>query len=632
MVWKNPFLSKNSEQQIREDEFLALFDCTVLQMVEDQNLSKVSYVSSTPGAGKTSLFRSFSSRILNAVVESEDKEQYKGIYNQMERLGVIREGRVALVTAALSCARNYSIIDEMFQNGRKKQVFFALLNYRIAITFLRSIGQLLDLEVSEYSRITFHDIPSEMMSEMDRFRDGNAVYRWACEGERRLCQFLDSDRSEKLDISFVHMTLLLIRLFEPANILVDGQIRFCNVLLIFDDFHKLSEAQKEYLSEAVYTLKSSVGIWLGQRLEGVKSAQLISMDGSLSRDYNPNIVFDNYWPEKSGIFYGMLGNIADRRVKEADIGNLLGFADCIAESLEDDKYACKLKRYADSIRGNYADNTEAEFYYERIFAYIEEKIEKIIDKAIWYECVRIQDNRNNSGQLSLALGEQLDPIAFSKFVDEHTKGAWYYICIKCDIPFYFGYKNLQMISSYNVEQFLVFAGAYFDCCRVKLLGGGVQRRKYVLSAEEQMEILNNTVKQQWEDMDFRYTNIDEIKRFLDNIADWGAASRRAERDSYAGGAYTGIAINSEELRQGLTKPKYAQLITILSSCMASKYLERRENRKGELVVFYLNRWLCVHYRLPLAYGGWKKCSLDKALEMCQKSRVTYSEEQLELDL
>ena len=50
MVWKNPFQMKNSEEQVKERDFLALFDCTVLQMIDESNFSKVSFVSSTPGA------------------------------------------------------------------------------------------------------------------------------------------------------------------------------------------------------------------------------------------------------------------------------------------------------------------------------------------------------------------------------------------------------------------------------------------------------------------------------------------------------------------------------------------------------------------------------------------------------
>ena len=87
------------------------------------------------------------------------------------------------------------------------------------------------------------------------------------------------------------------------------------------------------------------------------------------------------------------------------------------------------------------------------------------------------------------------------------------------------------------------------------------------------------------------------------------------------------------LKQNIDNPKYALLIKTLGECLASKYLERREINKGEIVVFYLNRWLCVYYQLPLAYGGWKKCSLDKALQMCEMNNVSSSEDgQIELFL
>ena len=133
MIWKNPFLSKNSEQQMSEDQFLALFDCTVLQMIDQCNLEKVSFVSSTPGAGKTSLFRAFSPKVLNRVLLPETVQDNKEFHQHMIRLGIINDNKICLASAMLSCARGYSIIDEMFVNGRRKQIFFALLNFRITI-------------------------------------------------------------------------------------------------------------------------------------------------------------------------------------------------------------------------------------------------------------------------------------------------------------------------------------------------------------------------------------------------------------------------------------------------------------------------------------------------------------------
>lgn len=179
MIWKNPFLSKNSEPQMGEEQFLSLFDCTALQIVNEENLEKVSFVSSSPGAGKTSLFRAFSPDVLSRVVSPASNDLYREVRRQMERLGVVEDGRVVLASAALSCARGYTIIDEMFQNGRRKQIFFALLNYRIVISLLKSIGRLLELEPGNYEQIQFAQIPQEMASDEDHFKNGKSIYNWA---------------------------------------------------------------------------------------------------------------------------------------------------------------------------------------------------------------------------------------------------------------------------------------------------------------------------------------------------------------------------------------------------------------------------------------------------------------------
>ncbi len=633
MIWKNPFQMKNSEEQVREREFLALFDCAVLQMINESNFSKVSFVSSTPGAGKTSLFRAFTPKILSTIMIPEHREEYKDIYKQMDRLGVVSEGRVVLASAVLSCALNYSIIDEMFQNGRRKQIFFALLNYRIAIVLLRSIGHLLDIDIHSYDKIEFIDIPHAMISEEEVFKNGYSLYEWACRGERELCKYLDSDRNGQLDVSFVHTSLLTMKLFEATNILFEGKQCFDKTLIIFDDFHKLADNQKKYLSETIYALKTKTGVWFGQRLEGVKNGQIISMDGSLSRDYNPNIVIDNYWPDASKIFYHMLENIADRRVKEAAIGSCHKFSDCIVDSVDEKKYAKVLHRYIKAIRARIESSSESMCLYQDILKHIDAQKMSLFDKAIWFECIQIKENRNNAGQLSLFLGKRENLSAFEDFVKDNEKGARYYVCYKCDIPYYVGIGNLCILSSYNVQQFLVFAGDYFDCYRIKTLDMGTFTKKYSLTVEEQMQALQKAVQRKWDDMDLRYANIAVIKQLLNNIAKWGCESRDAERNSYAGGAYTGIGLNYADLKKNLDNPRYGLLMKTLGECLASKYLERREINKGEMVVFYLNRWLCVYYQLPLAYGGWKKCSLDKALQMCKMSQVSADEpEQIELAL
>ena len=122
-------------------------------------------------------------------------------------------------------------------------------------------------------------------------------------------------------------------------------------------------------------------------------------------------------------------------------------------------------------------------------------------------------------------------------------------------------------------------------------------------------------------MDRRYENANQIKSLLSNIAYYGTESKKTERASYAGGAYTGIGIKSKDLEKIKDDSNFEVLKDVLSKCIASRYLEKRviNSEQESITVFYLNRWLCVYFDLPLAYGGWKRCSISNVQKMCHKS-------------
>lgn len=624
MIFKNPFLIKNNEQQEKEEEFLSLFDSSVLQIIEEQNLEKVSYVSSTPGAGKTSLFRAFSPQVLNIICKNSTNNEYADILKSMRKLGAIKENKPVLLSAMLSCARGYSIIEEMFENGRRKQVLFALLNYRIIIVYLNNLRKLLDYDLQDLSSVEFKLIPQEMLSEEMSFKNALEAYLWACAGEKELCNYLDSDRNDNISLSFVHTTLLSIKLFEPGNLIINGEEYLKNCILIFDDFHKLTETQRLSISEAIYTLKSKSGTWFGQRLEGLDSLQIVSMDGSLGRDYNPNIIIDKYWSNKKNTFYKVLENIADKRVIEARISKFRKFADCLEDNISISKYKKILNNYIEEIQKIINDNN-AYNKYLNVINYIEETYRTdLFNKAINYECLKIRLNREKYGQLSLfEENESVDE--FILFYEKTKDDAEYYLCYRCKIPFYYGIEKIKKMSSYNIEQFLYIAADVFDTSRVKSLG---KSRKIKLTAEEQQTSIKKAAKKKWDDMDYRYNDIDDIKYFINAILFYAFQSRESERASYSGGAYTGIGIKSSELKYYANNEKYKKMVDILGKCLASNYLERREGENGEITIFYLNRWICLLNDLPLAYGGWKRCSLDTLNNMCKKDDTNVEQQSL----
>lgn len=618
MIWKNPFLIKNNEQYENESEYLSLFDSTVLEIIEEQNLDKVSYVSSTPGAGKTSLFRAFSSKVLGMLLKDKNNDNNREFLKYMRNLGVIKDEKISLISAMLSCARGYNIIDEMFENGRRKQVLFALLNYRVTIVFLKSICNLLDMHINDLEYVTFKKIPDEMLSDENSFKNALCAYKWACNGEKELCRYLDGIHSESLELSFVHTTLLSIKLFEGSNILVNGEEVFSHSILIFDDFHKLTENQRSIIPDAIYTLKSNTGVWLGQRLEGLRDTQVISMDGSLGRDYNPNIVIDTYWSSKQNVFYKILERIANKRIKESGIASVRNFNDCIDSNIKTQDYKNILLKYISDVK-SYIQKYDDTGKYKEAVEYIDKIKNDIYRQALYYETVKVKINRDNFGQMEIDFNESVSFEELTLFYEKNKNTIEFYLAYNSKIPFYYGLEKLQKLSSYNIEQFLFFASGIFEDYRAKMLGN---RRAARLTAEEQETSLRKSAERRWNDMDYRYSNTQSIKIFIKNIVLLGQKSRDIGRGSYAGGSYTGIGINKNVLSACIKNDNYKEVINILAKCLASKYLERRE--VGDMTVFYLNRWICLYFNLPLAYGGWKHCDMDQLKRMCRENNEQMS--------
>lgn len=618
MIWKNPFQIKNFEQNDSEITYLDLFNAAALNIIDENMFKNSTYITSTPGAGKTSLFKAFSASILQIISNEQYSEKYSHIVDFMKNKNIIVDGKVKLLTCHISCARNYDILEEIFTNGRRRQIFYALINFRIIIAFIRNICTLMDTVVEEGAKlISFEKIPDELISESEFFLDGEILFKWACDSERNLCKYLDSNRDKEISISFIYTTLLIIKLFEPNNILINGKKSFNKCLIIFDDMHKLAESQKKYLVEEIYIIRPQIGVWFGERVEGLSTSQIISMDGSFEREYNPRVFIDEYWHNNNRKFATMLKDVANRRVKKANLSGLEDFTSCISDEREVKEYEKQSIKGINSIKKEVAKSSYALQKYSKVIEHIETEDIPSLKRGILFECLNIKFRREQYGQMSFYLDEVESIDLFEEFVSDVYSSAEYYFCIKNNIPYYFGENRVICIASGNIEQFLYIAAGIFERSRTAYLGSKRSRNRYRLTASEQEKYIKEAVGKMWNEMLYRYEDAKEIQIFLDNICEIGRSTRNTGRNSYAGGAVTGIGIRKETVLDMKDKPKYNKLMDILSKCIASKYLERKiVNRDGENYVFYLNRWICVHYGLPLAYGGFRQISIDTAVRLC----------------
>lgn len=627
MNGKNPFLIKYFDSMnYSEMTFLSLFNSDTLMFMSKDFIKKnkgcnvdffsgIHYIQSSPGAGKTSIFKAFSPGILKALITSKRSEEVKDLYSFMCDNNLIIENRVRLLTIALSCARNYDMLDEIFTNGRRKQVFFALLNCRIAISALRAICTMKNLEITkDLDKITFVNLPDEMLTIDRSLNNGKDLFDWACNEERKLCRYLDSLSDNKLEISFMHSTLLVIKLLEPENIIVNGKKCIFKSLLIFDDVHKLSFNQRIWLNDAICQLRPDVGVWFGQRLEALSNEEIISGDGMIDREYQEKIDIEWLWSNKvKSKFPTWLRKIADRRVKSASVDTLNSFESCLQNELDILEYE---QHFISGINNCKNEITKqagvGSNRYDLVLDYVNQ-IEDLLEKAKNIMALEIYARRKNNGQLEFDFGQQLTLNEFSKIYTDNMNVAEYYFCINNDIPYYYGLDRIIKLSSYNIEQFLSFCAGIFDMSITQSMNSRKKNVSFAISPKEQESYIRTTADKRWNDILKRFDLGQEVQNFIYNIVRIAESTRNTGRNSYSGGAITGIGIEKNICDKMLRNFNNEKMLEILRICISARYLEKRvisQNNK-EWFVFYLNRWICVKYNLPLGYGGWKQININK---------------------
>jgi len=224
--------------------------------------------------------------------------------------------------------------------------------------------------------------------------------------------------------------------------------------------------------------------------------------------------------------------------------------------------------------------------------------------------VLFRSRRSQRGQQAFDFGDQYSYEAFEEFCGNsgNRNAAELYLATRAEIPFYFGIDRLREISSYNVEQFLSFAGAIFDKSIAKRIISRGKAANHAIDAETQEKCIREIANQRWLDILHKFPEGKEVHAFLDNLCTMAQKTRDSGTNPYAGGAITGVAIQRSDvsnLPQTLSR--------VLTICLASNFFEKRfmDYDGKTMIVLYFNRWLCVKYQLPLKYGGWKKMSLVK---------------------
>ena len=213
--------------------------------------------------------------------------------------------------------------------------------------------------------------------------------------------------------------------------------------------------------------------------------------------------------------------------------------------------------------------------------------------------------------------------------------ARYYVRIKYNIPYYFGFSYLVKLASSNIQQFLELSSTLFD----DMISTTSSETRTKIPADRQEYLLEKKVFEKWEEINQSIPNSQYVIPFLNNIAKFCFTETNLPNAPYT--SVTGIAISSEDLKRLQLpeflklNPKYKKLSEVLTTCFAHNLLEplpgSKQGKKGTThLVMYLNRLLCFRFQLPIPHGGWKEQTLDTLCEFVENTFT--SKRKVSLDL
>jgi hypothetical protein len=519
-----------------------------------------------------------------------------------------------IVGVFLGCGHSFATLEDLdIDDGRKRRLFLSLLNARIVLATLRGILDLRQKDASYLSSISLerNSTAPETPSSLKEFT-GTALFDWAQGLERTICEALDSFLPLMEKQLPGHDSLIALSMLGASKVLFDGTPVAQRILIMLDDIHLLTPKQREWLLDVVINLRSSVSIWLAERMEALTVDELLSPGSPQGRDSDDPIDIEKYWRNsRMSKFEKMVSSIADRRTRDARDVEIGCFADCLQDTLDGDEwdatYISGIKVVSARVKERAGRNTKFDAWISEHASASGTPRELLIG---WRTLEILIEREFNKTQQTLDFIEYDTSELAQKNSSDVRAAAELFVAREFNLPYYYGLSRLSSLASSNIEQFLWLSGDIFEEC----VSAALIRKSTHLTPKAQERILRKSIKAVWKDLPQRVRYGTQVMRLLESIG--ALAQWETEKPSapYSPGV-TGVAISMSErdkLKTALLKGSEKQVILlgeVIASCIAHNLLEIKLNYKckGQYwMVMYLNRMLCVHFGLPLQYGGYRE--------------------------
>tara|TARA_R110002124_G_scaffold69776_4_gene187403 strand:+ start:4316 stop:6187 length:1872 start_codon:yes stop_codon:yes gene_type:complete len=599
-----------SERTISDEEFVHLFSPQILEQLPADILNGELYIfRSPPGGGKTTLLRAFTPGALKAIWDGRHTDS--AAFNALVDLNAIRANSGPDVLGVLlSCASGYADLPPS-SGIQQEGLFRALLNCRIVLRTIRSLCSLLKVSDSDsLDRITieYSGDGLELKSIPNQLGTAQLV-EWAERQERSVYGRLDNfsvhdAQSESGDVRFEGVLWL-----RNVKFLFDSNEVASKRLLMIDDVHKLRRAQRTLLIGELCEMRSGVPIWISERniaLGGKLLAQGVREGRELQE-----IALEELWRSTNKKKFNVYAqSILSRRLKSQNvIPSSTEFSRYMRDEFDSSDSATKIRDAIKSISDS-LEQFKSNVVYEEWLNEVSEASKTLTFKSLLqiYKTVILIARNEQKRQLSFELSPLSADDRFERESSSLTEAAELLLNKEYDIPYYYGIDRLCIMATNNIEELLSLSAALYEELQAKQ----ILRKTLPLSPQEQDKILRAAAKKRRDYIPKSHTYGTRAQKLLDSIA-LEFQHRTYRRNAPIAPGVTGFRLSTDEIDSlgrgdGAVSEEHRTLNELLAECVAENLLVMRNSsastNRPEGTIFYLNRSLCSHYRLPLGYGGW----------------------------
>ncbi|WP_109355597.1 hypothetical protein [Sphingorhabdus sp. EL138] len=629
---RNPFRLRAAQRSVSDDQFVKLFGAGALELIDELEdpWGGLVFLRSAPGGGKTSFLRLLTPRPLKLASLLTDDASSRPTYDALRKRGAIDENGPCLLGVMATFTPEYRDMEEIDRGGG---LFRSLLNARIVIATMRAI-----LERSDRSYPDDLDTISATWSPdvdvtIPASATGRQLYDWAAEIERTFYDRLD-DFDDIEDSTGGHVKLDALSWFATAEFKDAHGIIGDKRLLLLDDLQYLSVGQRQSLTDLLTSARADCGIWVAERMEALNHQEILSEGVLRGRDFNGVVQLENRWAGRLKSYSKFVSQIAELRAHQAD-----GFEDrdLFASIAEIDDAAVWNDRYEEAcqiIEKEIQERVKSNTRYNDWIKAAEDFEGTPFDRAKRWRSTRVLIERDMAKtQVSFGFDILSDDEFAAKDSSGMRKAAEHFLRSEFKAPLYFGKETLAAVSSTNVDQYVEVAGDIFEEISAKITGP--RSAPTTLSTTNQHRIIKESARKRWEAMPRRLPHGYEARRLLEAAGTFCRTQTFRATAPYAPGV-TGFAISMEDrarlIDQADSGPDYyRKLRDVLTSLVAHNLVAPRldhKNKNREYVVFYINRLVCVHFDLPLGYGGWREKPLSELSQWIELGKPAVKEARL----